>query len=511
MAILGPNGKAVVKKELEREIAAPSLTGVRNVWHEAVSAGLSPRKLATMLRAAQEGDITEYLTLAEEMEEREAHYRAVLSTRKLALAGLEPVILAANEDDKKAVDITADVRELVQAPAFWELIFDLTDAFAKGYSVVEIDWKTQSSRWVPQRYIWRDPRFFMFDAVTGSILRVLDDDDDAGIPLPPYKFITHIPKFKSGVPIRGGLAMLAAWSYVFKSYTVKDWLAFAEAYGLPIRLGKYAPGASQEDVDTLVRAVSNIGTDSAAVIPEGMNIEFIRGATVGGDRIFSTLVEWIDKQISKAVLGQTMTTDSGSSEAQSRVHDGVRKDILRADARQLAAAVNRDLIRPYVDLNYGPQEHYPVFALPVTEAEDITALVNNVAKLLPAGLAVSTAEIRSKLGLSEPDEGEPVLSLTPASSEGGALNRQEQVWRARNAEQETVDELEQMRAEQLADWESVMAPVVDPVRQLVERSETLQDALDGLETLQTTMDSAELMRQLASLTFMARGLGDGGA
>lgn len=506
--LLGPNGKPIKPKELEGEVATPSLTGVRNVWHEAVSVGLTPRKLATMLRAAQEGDITEYLTLAEEMEEREAHYRAVLSTRKLAIAGLEPVVRAANEEDEKAVEITADVRDLVDSPVFGELVFDLTDALAKGYSVVEIDWRTSSDRWVPSRYIWRDPRFFRFDEVTGSILRVLDDGDEAGIPLPPYKFITHIPKFKSGVPIRGGLAMLAAWSYVFKSYAVKDWLAFVEAYGLPIRVGKYGPEASAQDVDTLVNAVSNIGTDSAAVVPESMKIEFVRGAAVGGDRIFSALVEWIDQQVSKAVLGQTMTTDSGSSEAQSRVHDAVRKDILRADARQLSAVINRDLIRPYVDLNYGPQEHYPVFALPVTEAEDITALVNNVAKLLPAGLAVSTAEIRSKLGLSEPDEDEPVLSMAQM---GLAANRMGQTRRAMNTEQDEDDELTQIRAEQLEDWEAVMTPVVDPVRELVERSSSLEDVMAGLETLQTQMDSTELMRQLARATFMVRALGDGGA
>jgi len=413
--LYGPDGRPVKTQELTREVAAPSLTGIRNVWHESVSTGLTPRKLAGMLRLAREGDITGYLTLAEEMEEREAHYRAVLSTRKLALAGLEPVVRAANEDDQKAVTITADVRDLVESPAFSDLIFDLTDALAKGYSVVEIDWRTGSDRWTPRRYLWRDPRFFKFDEVTGSILRVLDDDDETGMPLPPYKFLTFIPKFKSGVPIRGGLAMLAAWSYVFKSYAVKDWLAFVEAYGLPLRLGKYGPGSSQDDIDTLVQAVANIGTDSAAVIPESMKIEFVKGSAPGGDRIFTALVTWIDQQVSKAVLGQTMTTDSGSSEAQSRVHDEVRKDILRSDARQLATVINRDLVRPYVDLNYGPQKHYPVFALPVNEKEDTAGLVANVAQLLPAGLSVSTAEMRSKLGLREPREGEPVLSMPPFS------------------------------------------------------------------------------------------------
>ena len=33
--------------------------------------------------------------------------------------------------------------------------------------------------------------------------------------------------------------------YLFKNYDLKDWVSFAEVYGLPLRLGKYAPGASE--------------------------------------------------------------------------------------------------------------------------------------------------------------------------------------------------------------------------------------------------------------------------
>ena len=35
--------------------------------------------------------------------------------------------------------------------------------------------------------------------------------------------------------------------YLFKNYDLKDWVSFAEVYGLPLRLGKYAPGASEAD------------------------------------------------------------------------------------------------------------------------------------------------------------------------------------------------------------------------------------------------------------------------
>ena len=62
-------------------------------------------------------------------------------------------------------------------------------------------------------------------------------------PLQPYKFVTHVTKVKSGIPIRGGLARAAAWSWLFKTFTLKDWMRFVEAYGHPMRLGRFPPNA----------------------------------------------------------------------------------------------------------------------------------------------------------------------------------------------------------------------------------------------------------------------------
>ena len=44
--------------------------------------------------------------------------------------------------------------------------------------------------------------------------------------------------------------------YLLKNYHLKDWVSFAEIYGLPLRLGKYAPGAvSYTHLDVYKRQV----------------------------------------------------------------------------------------------------------------------------------------------------------------------------------------------------------------------------------------------------------------
>jgi phage gp29-like protein len=79
------------------------MTGVRNIYsvmHPSV--GLTPEKLGAVLRQAEFGDPFLYLELAEEMEEKDLHYLAVLSTRKETVAGLQ---LAVRPASGEAADV----------------------------------------------------------------------------------------------------------------------------------------------------------------------------------------------------------------------------------------------------------------------------------------------------------------------------------------------------------------------------------------------------------------------
>lgn len=103
-----------------------------------------------------------------------------------------------------------------------------------------------------------------------------------GVALAPYKFIVHLPRIRSGLPIRGGLARLAAVGYMCKAWTWKDWMGFADIFGMPMRVGRYGPSASKDDINTLMSAVANLGSDAAAVIPDSMKIDFTHAANVAG-------------------------------------------------------------------------------------------------------------------------------------------------------------------------------------------------------------------------------------
>ena len=88
--------------------------------------------------------------------------------------------------------------------------------------------------------------------------------------------------------------------------------------------------------------------------------------------------------------------------AAAQVHDGVRRDILGADARRLAATLTRDLVKPVVDLNIGPQRHYPKLQFALPDDQDAKTFADIVAELVDRGLRVGQSAVLDRLGLPEP-------------------------------------------------------------------------------------------------------------
>jgi phage gp29-like protein len=538
--LVAADGVTPLARMLSSEIAAASMMSARSVATGRPADGLTPQRLAVILRGAEDGNFVDYLELAEAMEERYLHYLSVLGTRKRQVSQLPLTVEAASdaEIDQAKAQL---VRNFLKRDTVEAELFDILDAVGKGPSFTEIVWNTKTSPWLPAALHWRDPRWFDFDRVDGKtpLLR------GAGMPqpLPPSKFIFHVHSAKSGLPIRGGLARPVAWAYLFQTFALKDWVAFAEVYGFPIRVGKYDAGATEDQIRTLMRAVANVSQDAAAVFPSSMQMEFIASNSTGSADLYQKLCEYLDKQVSKAVLGQTATTDSegGGLGGSGKEHNDVRGDIERADAKALAATLNRDLVKPIIDFNFGvPTDGgalYPQINIGREEAEDLKLYLDGVSTFVSMGGRVGATVVADKLGIPDPQPGEQLLVPAANGGAAGALatpggpvmpgtgqkpfsallspsQRPAGVAAAAtdpNAvhAHDDIDQLVQVLADE--GWEQVLGPMVEPLRAAIAGAGTYKEALAALVPALASMDSAALAERLERAAFAVRAAGRTGA
>ena len=441
LKILGPDGRPLTtpKRDLVERTARPSLVGYRRAqqWRSVIT-GLTPPRLRYILHSIAQGTWTpDFFELAEEMEERDMHYRGVLQQRKLKAAGAPMDVIPAS-DEPMDQEIAEHVRtDLLDARTAHRSRVELLDAVGKGFSCQEITWTMRAGRWVPAAYHRIDQRWLTFDIVDGETPYLIgerssgvarDDTSTAGAghrwsssaqPLMPGKFLYHAHHSKSGLPTRGGLAYAVTTMYLLKSVAVKDWWAFGEVFGLPVRVGKYGPNASDDDIQTLIDAIAMIASDAGAVIPDSMTVEFIQAGRAGGQSgdkvLFEGMADWCDAQVSKAVVGQTMTVEDGASLSQAQIHADIRDDIVEDDVAQMCNTLSDTLVPWYCDLNFTPRPAgWPHLAPPADEdAIDVPAVTASV----KAGLRVGQRWFRGRLGIPEPAGDEEILSGTPP---GGA-------------------------------------------------------------------------------------------
>ena len=399
---------APLRRPDTNEIAVAQVT---DKYSEYPSNGLTPVKLAEIFKEADAGDVLRQMELFEEMEEKDPHLFSQLQTRKNAVTGLDFEIIPFSDDprDKEIADFIEE--QINGIESLEDVETDLLDAIGKGFAVSEIMWGYDEGHVVVREIKSRHQKRFFWDSLDDSF-KVRTKDAPEGILLPTNKFIVHRYKARSGHTSRAGILRVVAWMYLFKNYDLKDWVSFAEVYGLPLRLGKYAPGASEADKVALMQALIQIGADAAGIIPDGTSIDFITTEKTSSSDLYERLARYCDEQISKAILGQTLTSDSGGgSYAQSKTHNDVRHDLTVADCKSLASTLRRDLIRPLCIFNFGEDKRVPHIRFDCEESEDLTQTATIIGTLVnEVGLRVPTSFIYKKFSIPEPEADEEVAA-----------------------------------------------------------------------------------------------------
>lgn len=522
-------------------IREPQTAGVTHLLREFdlhPAAGLTPQRLAALLRAAEEGDLIAQLELADDIEERDGHCFAELSKRNGAISALEWDVHPPDKPSAAEAAMADEVRAWLRGMSeFNELLLGMMDAVLKGFAMHELVWEPDDAlgaKRLTPRITFQPQRMFTVSADRRTLmLRSLQSTASppaTGLPpvmaepLRALAWITHVHESRSGYLTRNGLVRVLAWPYLFKNYSIRDLAEFLEIFGLPLRVGRYPTGATKEEKSTLLRAVAGIGHNAAGIIPQGMAIEFEEAAK-GTEGPFTAMWDRMEAIESRVILGQTLTAGEGAhgTQALGTVHNEVRHDIRDADVRQVEATLNAQLVRAYCLVNFAGADprRLPRIVFDTGEGESIAEYAANLPKLAAAGMRISVDWAHQRLRIPVAAEGEEVLrgpAASGAADPAGTASATPARYSAHGATALAAappagaavprDAMDVLIDEALADWELILRPLVQPLfdefDKAVAAGESVVSLRDRLPAMLDLMDARPAAKRLARAAFFAR-------
>ena len=364
------------------------------------------------------------LAIYDEMQ-HDSQIRSCLNTKKFAVLSKGWDIQPASDDpgDLEVARFVQfcleDMRGSVQ-----DVLFKVLDALAKGYSICEINYKVieggQYAGMIGMDSIKsKDPAVFGFDMdeflnVRGLVMNA--PGMKADLPVDKFIIYTYMPGYE--LP-HGQSDLRAAYKHWWsKEIIQKFWNMYLEKFGMPTAKGAYRRGMPKDQQDELLRVLDKIQQETAIVVPEDVQIELLE-AQRGGEAGYRDAIEFHNKQIAKAILGQTLTSDEGTrvgSMALGQVHLDVLGFYLEKLKRDLEETViGEQLIRRLVDFNFagGPAavnrrgrrryvegKSYPRFMLGSVEERDLKLVGGLITQLIEGNvIAPDEPWIREYLGL----------------------------------------------------------------------------------------------------------------
>jgi len=144
-------------------------------------------------------------------------------------------------------------------------------------------------------------------------------------------------------PTNLGLLMKLTPIVLYKKEAVKAWNRFSELFGMPLRVvktGKKDPIAKAR----LFKLLEKMASNATAVLDLEDDIEFISAQGGDANKVFENLIAMLNREIYKAVLGQTMSSEDSASYSQAYLHNKMFNYKAQKDLRDLEFWCNGFLI-----------------------------------------------------------------------------------------------------------------------------------------------------------------------
>lgn len=400
--------------------------------------------IASASRIALNGYRQAFVDVLAELLESEAHGFSVLAKRVLGVAGgrleFAPAdVPAGSAEETRARDICTFVeRQFNAIPRRTQTFASLLWGLYYGISAAENLWERRAGEWriaglrfvhsrrlsFPNYATW-DLHVWDQGAVTGFASAPTQGTRGLRVADYPGKFTVHAPQVRADYPTREGLGRILVYYFAIKRLVLRvsaqDFERFVKPWAVAYfsttdeKTGK-PRSANDDDIAAADRAVKalGVGSLSAVVLPDSVRIEILNAASKLSQEQF---LSYLDSAISKAVVGQTFTTDTGKygSRSTAEVGKGDALELGRYDAVCFSDTLHEHLALPLVRLNFPGQEALcPRLLLHVEGRPNPEAVMDVAAKAASVGMPVDADELARQVGLPLVDpENEKARRLLP--------------------------------------------------------------------------------------------------
>lgn len=175
----------------------------------------------------------------------------------------------------------------------------------------------------------------------GVVVRSPGDDWHSGISYTDGDFANWVVPVGKGRDL--GLLLKCSPSCISKKNMLAFWDMFGEIFGQPMRIA-HTSSPDENERRRIEESLQNMGAAFWSLFPEGTDIEIKESSRGDAYNVYDKRVDRCNSELSKAVLMQTMTIDSGSSLSQSEVHLEIFERVTESDAAMVANVVNGRLL-----------------------------------------------------------------------------------------------------------------------------------------------------------------------
>ena len=441
--------------------AAAAPTPVGNDWGSSINIPLArDRMLDYFEREQLPGDVRSTLSAALN---GDLHYQHMLFTamidtwpklqkaieevgRQVSVAPwkIHPYAERGEKPDEKAEGHAKEIETLVwgmkpkterMENGLEDTIKALVRGYYYGHAVCEIRWEKQNGTWRPRATKTVPARFYgypysamstedpedrlMFDPSGMRGSRSFED-------FAPNRFLIGIHAGHAGHPSTAAPLRALAGYWLAAVYGLKWFMSFTQLYGIPWR---HAEVADTKDESAVRSALAGIGANGYIVTKTGTKINVLDAAK-GGDALpQKALIDLADQQCDQFILGQTLTSGTGStgSRALGEVHQTTLDGVIDGVSDYVGGILTHQLIPAIVAANYGNSlgENLPEMWAKREDVKDEQGLADRDEKIgITSGkVPVSKAWFYERHGIPTPAADDELLieggqPISPPSPDG---------------------------------------------------------------------------------------------